>query len=452
VIAGSLGSPQVWDRRKSGEPAEFPQPAENADPGCETKCSWLPLQTAGATSGSAIVNTTPILSDPIARLDEKIVRTLANLEKLAERGDADQQIAPWRDRLAQLRPTRPLTLLRLMCEPFDPLIVPGHRWHRGSPGIPRTALGPLGRVVRAGLADTATGIDAAVAGHTSDAIEVVAAIGPQLWPRAAEILATAAMPADWATATGLGASDHANLSRAAAAVLAQAVSLQRLTARAWGGAEPETRELQTMLAAVFPAGPVAIAMMVVLLMASLPSSQRLIRLADELASRQNFPAGRAMADGAIDFALDSLEDAPLRGTNVAQATRHMRCAVIMLSDLDSHSARHPVRRVRIERVRRKLDTACRKRFAIELDTRLLTPAAAMAITGDAEIATLAAAAHALREFCSTARQIGSGDQYDALLRRAAEALRPTATDAAPASTHRIRLVEILLGHEAAPAQ
>jgi len=418
--------------------------------GEETKCLRLSLQTAGATSGSALVNTPAILSDPVAVLDQKIVRTLADLDKLAERGDADQQIAPWRDRLAQLRPTRPLTLLRLMCDPLDPLIVPGHRWHRGSPGIPRTALGPLGRVVRAGLADSAAGIDAAVANHTSDELDVVTAVGPRLWPRAAEILATAAMPTDWATATGLGASDHANLARAAAAMLAQAVPLLRLTARAWEGAEPEIKELQAMLAAVFPAGPVAIAMMVVLLMASLPSSQRLIKLADELASRQQFPAGRAIADGAIDFTLDSLEDAPLRGTNVAQATRHMRCAAIMLSDLGSHSARHPVRRVRIERVRRKFDAACRKRFAIELDARLLAPAAAMASAGDAEIATLAAAAHALREFCSTARQIGGADQYDAQLRRAAAVLRPT--DAEDASGHRARLVEILLGSDAVLAK
>ncbi len=401
------------------------------------------MQTAGATSGSAPVNT--------SRLDEKIVRTLADLDKLAERGEADQQIAPWRDRLAQLRPTRPLTLLRLMCDPLDPLIVPGHRWHRGSPGIPRTALGPLGRVVREGLADAAAGIDAAVAGHTSDEIEIAAAIGPRLWPRAADILARSAMPADWTTATGLGANDHANLARAVAAMLAQAMPLLRLTERAWGGAEPEFRELQGMLAAVSSAGPVAIAMMVVLLMASLPRSLRLIKLADDLASRQNFPAGRAIADGAIDFALDRLEDAPLRGTNVAQATRHMRCAAIMLSDLDSHSARHPVRRVRIERVRRKLDAACRKRFAIELDTRLLAPAAAMAGAGDAEIATLAAAAEALREFSSTARQIGSADQYDTQLRRAAEVLQRGATEAAPASVHRIRLGDILLGREAAPA-
>ena len=384
------------------------------------------MQTAGVTSGSALVNTQ--LLD-----DQKIVRTLADLEKLTERGDADQRIAPWRDRLAQLRPTRPLTLLRLMCEPLDPLIVPGHRWQRGSPGIPRTALGPLGRVVRVGLGGVAAEIDAAVPGQGSDAAEIVAAVGPRLWPRAAEILANAAAPADWTTTTGLGASDHANLARAVVAVLTQAFLLQQLAARAWAGVEPEASELQGMLAAVFPAGPVAIAMMVVLLMASLPRSQRLIRLADELASRQDFPAGRAIADGAIDFALDRLEDAPLRGANLAQATRYMRGAAIMLDDLDGHAARHPVRRARIERVRRKLDTACRKRFAIELESRLI----ALVSGGETEVSMLEASARGLREFCATAHRIGSAVQYEAQLRRAAEMLRAMDADAA--------LVEILLG-------
>jgi len=337
----------------------------------------------------------------------------------------------------------------LMCEPLDPLIVPGHAWHRGSPGIPRTALAPLGRTVRDGLADTAAALDDAVTGHTGDEAEVVVAIGSRLWPRAAEILGTAAIPEDWAAATGLRASDHATLTRAIAAVLAQAVALSRLAARASGGAEPETRELQDMLSAVLPAGPVAVAMMVVLLMASLPRSQRLIKLADELASRQVGPAGRAMADGAIDFALDTLEDAPLCGPNVAQATRHVGGAMTMLNDLDSHAAQRPVRRSRIERVRRKLDAACRNRFATELDAQLLAPAAGLASAGDTEIAALEATARALRRFSFTARQIGGGEQYDMQLRRAAEALRPIATEDASVHDRRIRLVQILRGIEAA---
>jgi hypothetical protein len=158
-----------------------------------------------------------------------------------------------------------------------------------------------------------------------------------------------------------------------------------------------------------------------------------------------------VADGAIDFALDSLEDVPLRGSSVELATQHLRCTAIMLHDLDSHAAHRPVRRARIERVRRKLDIACRTRLGKELDTRLLGPAAGVASASETEVATLEAAAHALRRFVVTARQIGGAGQYDAQLRCAAEALRPIATEPAAACAHRTRLVEILLGPEAALA-
>src|SRR4029077_14292123 len=107
------------------------------------------------------------------------------------RGEADRTIAPWRERLAELRPKRPLSLVRLLCEPFESLVVPGHAWRRGSPGIPRNTLAPLGRALRHRLADAAAGFDAEVAGHSNDEAEVVAAVGARLWPRAGEILAKA---------------------------------------------------------------------------------------------------------------------------------------------------------------------------------------------------------------------------------------------------------------------
>jgi hypothetical protein len=386
-----------------------------------------------------------------AARDEQIVRVLAAVDKLAERGEADELIAPLRGRLAEMRPKRPLSLLRLLCVPLDPLIVPGHGWRRFSPSIPRTALGPLGHVVYRGLADTAAGFHAAVAGSTSDEQDVVAEVGARLWPRASEIVATTPMPADWTAATGLLASDYAALARAVAAVLAQAVMLQQLAARAGGGVEPQTRELPRMLAAVAPAGPVALAMMVVLLMGSLPHPERLLRLADELASRQDDPAGRAVTDNAIDFVLDTLEGAPSPGPDVAQAAQRVRRAAIMLNDLDGRMARRPFGRERLERVRRKLDTACRERFAIALDTRLLAPAAGLAGASDTEMAALEATARALRRFESAARRLGGAEHYDLLLRRAAAALCPAANEHAAARIDRIRLVEMLAGPEAAEA-
>jgi hypothetical protein len=233
-------------------------------------------------------------------------------------------------------------------------------------------------------------------------------------------------------------------------VLAQAEPVRLLVASAADGAEPELVELQRMLVGVLPAGPVAIAMTVALLIALLPRAQRLIRLADELASRQAGPAGREMADSAIDFALDRLEDVPVRGTDMTAANRHIRRAALLLNDLDDRAAHVRLRQARLERVRRKVDIACRARLAAELATFLL--AADGVVTADAsEIAALDEAAIALRRFSGVARHIGSADQHDMLLRRAAESLCPNATETMPARGHRIRLMEILLGPEAAQA-
>jgi hypothetical protein len=376
---------------------------------------------------------------------------LAVVDKLAERGEADRLIEPLRGRLAEMQPKRPLSLFRLLFAPLDPLIVAGRSWRRGSPGIPRTALGPLGRAVYCGLAaDTAAGLDAALAGHTGDEADLVAAAGERLWPRAAEILAASPLPADWTAATGLPASDHATLARAVAALLARAISLLRLAACACDGVEPETAELRSMLAAVVPAGPVALAMMMVLLVGWLPRSQGLINLADELASQQDNPTARVAADGAIDFVLDNLEQAPPPGPNVGEATQRLKRVAIMLDDLHSRAV-HPARRARIEQIRRKVDTACRERFTNELDAELLAPAAGLAGASRAEITTLEATARSLRRFETTARQIGGAEQYDIELRRAAEALRPIADEDASARIDRVRLIEILQGPDAALA-
>jgi len=50
-----------------------------------------------------------------------------------------------------------------------------------------------------------------------------------------------------------------------------------------------------------------------------------------------------------------------------------------------------------------------------------------------------------------ARQVGGGEAYDRQLRRAAEALKPHAGEAAETFMDRVRLVEILQGPEAALA-
>jgi hypothetical protein len=86
-----------------------------------------------------------------------------------------------------------------------------------------------------------------------------------------------------------------------------------------------------------------------------------------------------------------------------------------------------------------------------VETQLVAPSTGIAAAEDDTIEALEAAARGLRRFEGAARQIGSAEQYDQQLQRAAEALRPKPEEDAVARVSRIRLVEILRGSDAAVA-
>src|ERR1700712_4282876 len=79
--------------------------------------------------------------------DEQILKVVAMVDAMPERGAADQLIAPLRARLAQLRPPRPLRFARLLFLPLDPLIVSALRWRAEQPTIPRSAIPSLAAAV-----------------------------------------------------------------------------------------------------------------------------------------------------------------------------------------------------------------------------------------------------------------------------------------------------------------
>src|SRR5580704_264145 len=78
-----------------------------------------------------------------AARDEQILKAVAMVDAMPDRGAADQLIAPLRKRLAHLRPPRPLRFARLLFLPLDPLIVPAARWRIEQPTIPRSAIPSL---------------------------------------------------------------------------------------------------------------------------------------------------------------------------------------------------------------------------------------------------------------------------------------------------------------------
>ena len=102
----------------------------------------------------------------------------------------DRLLDPVRDRLALLRPPRPLVLGRVLVLPFEDLLVPdGEAWP-GRRCLPRGQLGSLIEQVSAGLPPaTAAALRDRAAGHTMMSGGIVREIGATLWPLAATILA-----------------------------------------------------------------------------------------------------------------------------------------------------------------------------------------------------------------------------------------------------------------------
>jgi len=400
----------------------------------------------------ARVHLRSVQRDLVDARDEQIMRVVAMVDAMNARGDADALIAPLRARLEQLRPPRRLNFGRLLFAPLDPLILAGRTWRRGTPGVPRTALAPLAAVARAAIgAADAAGIEARMEGATVANTEVVRALGAVLWPRAAAVLATAEAPADWNDSTGLQVADFKALTVPVAAVLAQASAVQEMARRAKAGTDPTDFELEGVLARAMMVDAAAMTMMFALLMALLPRPERLIRIAEDLAGRETDPVARAAADRAADFVLDRIEATPMPGPHLAHAVDDIRRVASVLQDLETRSAQRPTRRTRIVQLRQQFDAKCRERFVAELDSQLLAPAGSLAGAAGDMVAAIEATARDLRRFEMVARQVGGGEAYDRQLRRAAEALKPHAGEAAETFMDRVRLVEILQGPEAALA-
>ena len=389
--------------------------------------------------------------DLVSARDEQIMRVVAMVDQMTKRGEADALIAPLRARLAQLRPQRPLTFARLLFIPFDPLIVVAPQWRRGIPGIPRTAIAPIGAAVYRALGAEAAAIERTITGATTGRAEVVMSAGSALWPMAGPALAGARAPDDWTEATGLPSADFAALARPLAALLSQAVNIETIAAQAASGKDPTMSALEALLTQVAPGGATAMSMLCALLMARLPRPEMLIGIADDLAARQSDKAGRAAADLAVEFILDKIESATAPDPQLDRATADVARIAAVLNDLELRSSQRPSRKARIVTLRKQLDTECRERFATELDAQLLGPASALAGAGDDVIMALEDTARDLRRFETTARQIGGADAYDKQLRRAADALRPVPGETREALVDRIRLVEILQGAHVATA-
>jgi hypothetical protein len=397
--------------------------------------------------------------------DAQLVQVVALIDRMAERGSADDLIGPLRGRLGQLSPPRPLRFARLLFLPLDPLIVSAPRFRAGTPTVPRTALAPFSELVRAALGARADAIEAAVAGRAAEDEETIRRVGEVLWPEAAAILAHSPQPPGWAAA-GLPAGLHKPLACGIAAVLEQAAALHAIVADAAAGLPIDIDAVDAALSKAAPSGPEAWGFVLAVLLGRLPDVDAVLRQAHAWTARRGDPALRAALDMVAETQLARLEAHDGVGADVlvfdlAEAGGHVHRLVGLLDGLTGETppAAH---RARLAAIRTRLDAGCRARFADSLASEFLAPLRQLsrAPVGQARVGQAAdpaalqrleASARQLRALETEARRLGGASAYDALLSQTAAVVRGLAPEAGLALAEKVRLIEILAGPDEALA-
>ena len=383
--------------------------------------------------------------------DPQIMRIVATIDAMFSRGPADNLIAPLRQRLAQLRPPRPLRFARLLFHPLDPLIVPAVRWRPGNGTIPRTALMPVADYVQRIMGAAATSIEAAIAGQTNANTGLIARLGRWLWPAADEPLSAIDVPMEWQK-TQLGDPAYRKLAPIIAALLAQAPALDLLCERTANGLlPPDPESVTAILMSVRGKCPVALPMIMTLLLTRLPKSMAVV---DRMRGGPDDSTFHAALEQATDRILgllieDDGTEARLATGSLADAGAAVGQIASLLTQLESTDV-SPERRRQLVAVRQRLDIGCQARFVSGLEDDLLMPLQALGSPSDAtDITSLEAAARGLRVLEHEGRRIGSGALYDLMLEKASEAIKGTAMRDRLTGADQVRLVEILSGPDAA---
>ena len=421
-----------------------PNPMDSASPDALTPAALLDAINPGA-SLDAMQHALVGASDP------QILRIVAAVDAMIQRGPADYLIVPLRPRLAVLRPPRPLRFARLLFYPLDLLMVRASRWRLGQPLIPRSVIKPMAEQVRRAMGRAAAAFGGEIAGRSTAEIDVIGHCGQTLWPLAAAILADPAVPDGWGE-TGLGIASYRPLADAVAALLAEAVTLDRFRLDAAFGLVPAQPDaIAAMLDRVDKANRATLPMMVALLLDQLPEA------ADVLNTRHcGLPDSviRTATDTAAELLLRRLEQQNGIETRIAAGTlADAGAAAARIASLLRHLGLidpSAPRRDRVRTAKRHLAAACEARFAAGLQHDLLAPLSRIGVTSAAvDMAALEAAARGLRMLETEARAVGNAATYDLLLGKATEAVTADTMRHRLAPTDQLRLVEILAGSDAA---
>lgn len=380
----------------------------------------------------------------VSAQDAKILKVVAMVDALPQRGDADSLIATLRPRLAQLRPRRPLTVQRLMFTPLDPAVVAPTHWRRGALTIPRTALPCMIRQVR--LLDPALMEVMApeIAGGSFADQMLVQRAGGRLWSRVALLLAGAAPPADWAEATGLADADYRAIRNAVVTVLRHAPAMAGQM-----HADPPDPAVITAILAEAAAEPDAMGVLISVMLFWLPGATALVLDTTSAHAAPTGLPGRTATERAVEHVLDNIEAEQEATKDGMAGLPQLLRTVAMLDQLEASSAGRPTRSARISATRARVDGACRSQFQSMLQDQVLNRLAGGLPRSPDDIASLETAARDIRRFEHVARRISGSDHYDRQLRTTIAGLRPSAGDDSDSRVDRLRLAEILLGPEQA---
>jgi len=387
--------------------------------------------------------------------DGKLLRVVAMIDALPRRGPADQMLEPVRPRLAMLRPDRPMGLMRLLFLPLDPLIVPPARWRPGSGTVPRTAIEPMTRAVRAALGDAAGDVDAMILGATTRSLSAIRRAGAALWPQAAKALAAAPIPHGW---TDAGFRDNAfgPLAAAVAGVLAQIDTIHALGQDMPPPPEaPPPERVEAALLAWTREPPEVQAMLLSLLLHALPRVGPILRrLTTSSGNARSHPGLRVAAEQGAATLMRKLETAggmesPIGRAPLAEAASEARQLIELVDTLEEAAATRNDRD-RVRELRTRLDQACQARFNDGMSAEFIAPLESREAPVDRDTqAAMEASARRLRDLETEGRKIGGAARYGAVLDQASGTLDAVGAKGFLTLARRIRLTEILLGPQAA---
>ena len=221
--------------------------------------------TSAQSHDESISGLTRLLANASA---PQLLRVVAAIDGMSTRGAADDLIAPFRHRLVNLRPARPLRFARLVFLPLDPLIVPAISWRLSHCMMPRAAILPMAQVVETELGAELAAIKRAIHDLRADQVSLITTLGAALWPQAGSILGRSDVPAGW-IATGLNDQAYRNLARRLGAVLSAAPSLGAMCAEtAYRLSPPDPAAFEAIVHVVSDPAPDALPMLAALLLSS----------------------------------------------------------------------------------------------------------------------------------------------------------------------------------------